>query len=458
MKRHALVFDADVSDAEERADRVQRAIDALELPVRAQALASRNSLLSRVAELLDRGDAVTCLVDLSVGDAGADRPGDRIVATLASHERLSATLRVAWTRHAGHDVIRQILAAGAHAVIAHRELREVADDDPGWRAVLSPSDTVLRRAVGAYPWLPDSVDGRRDNAAHLRDIYTQAFADGTQGPPRDADSDPAWSDWMLPALLHIAAGRRDADILADPLIDIGRLASGHRGARVGHLRNRLRSLGPGLDNGEGAARRLLYRAEMLGGAPEPIGARVELDGRIDDWHGQRDPIRIAAWLTGEEARLLELVAERKADLEDSHRTAGHRNRPGFFVAACADVAIVCGLHSTDVRLAVDRALQKLRDARADYVCAPHGTVAAVIRAVEADPHVQAHVAELPDKHQLVATPMPVTYRIGTGICVDGRSSAGWDVNEAVTKKPALVTHAIQAVLAAWGVMSDRSQR
>ena len=275
MTHHVLVFDTDVSDAENRVDRVERAIDALGLPVRPQSLASRNALLSRVAELLDRGDSVTCLVDLSAGDTGADRPGDRIVATLASHERLRGTLRVAWTRHAGHDVIRQILAAGAHAVIAHRELRDVTDHDPGWRAVLSPSRTVLRQAVGAHAWLPDSVAGCRDNAAHLRDVYTQAFADGTQGVPRDADSDPAWCDWMLPALLQIAAGRRDADVLADPLIDIGSLSAGHRGARVGHLRNRLRSLGPGIDNGEGAARRLLYRAEMLGGAPPAIGPRVE---------------------------------------------------------------------------------------------------------------------------------------------------------------------------------------
>ena len=457
MIRHALIFDTDVSDAEVRADRVQRAIDAVEMPMRAQPYASRNALLSRVAELLERGDAVTCLVDLAVGDAGADRPGDRILATLASHERLNATLRVAWTRYAGDDVVRQILATGAHAVIAHRGLRDVADDDPGWSEVLSPDETVVRRAVGAYPWLPDSVDGRRDNAAHLRDVYSQAFSDGTQGRPPDADSDPAWCDWMLPALLQIAAGRRDADILADPLIDIDGLASRHRNARVGHLRNRLRALGSGLDNGEAAARRLLYRAEMLGGAPAPIGPRPELDGRIDDWRGQRDPIRIAAWLTEEEGRLLELVAECNADLEDCHRAAGHRTRPGFFVAACKDVAMDCGLQSADVRLAVDRALQKLRDARADYLVAPHGTVAAVLRAAHADPNLQAYLARLSDDHELVASPMKVTYRTAAGICVDRRSSASWDVHEAVAHNPKLVTQAIQAALAAWSLMSDRSE-
>ena len=190
---------------------------------------------------------------------------------------------------------------------------------------------------------------------------------------------------------------------------------------------------------------------------QPLARASRLDGRIDDWRAQRDPVRIAAWLTGEEAQLLDRVAEHKADLEDRHRADGHRTRPGFFIAACKDVAVECEFQSTDVRLAVDRALQKLRDARADYVVAPHGTVAAVIRAAHADPHVQEAPRRLPDRRQLVASPVTVTYRIGSGLCVDGRSSASWDVHEAVAENPELVTQAMQALLAAWSLMSDRTQ-
>ncbi len=54
MIRHALIFDTDVSNAEVRADRVLRAIDPVEMPMRAQPFASRHPLLSRVAELLER--------------------------------------------------------------------------------------------------------------------------------------------------------------------------------------------------------------------------------------------------------------------------------------------------------------------------------------------------------------------------------------------------------------------
>lgn len=447
MNHHALVFDPDASDAERRVDLVDLAVQALGLPVRTKAVSSRNSLLSEVAQLLARGDRVTCLIDLSVGNVGSDRLGDRVVATLAGHEQLRGCVRVAWTRYAGHDVIREIIAAGAHAVIDHRRLRGVPIDDAGWRAVLSGQAQVLRRARGAHAWLPDCTDVHTDAVAGLRDVYVKAFPEAP------------WRDWMAPALIHIAAGRRDADILADPAIDIDGLAptSGHRGGRVGELRDRLQGLGPSLDHGQAAARRMLHRANLLGGLTADIGERIELDGKLEDWFGDRAPIRLTAWLTPDEAALLDAVATRYADLKDAHRATRTKSRPRFVIAACTDIAHHRGIDVIDVRLAVDRALQKLRDARSDFADAPHGTVAALIRCAQQDPAVQAHLEGLRDGRQIGQTTPPVVYRAGLGLFVGGRSAAGWDANEDDQQEPQPLRQAMEAILQTWGHMSDRSK-
>ncbi len=265
---------------------------------------------------------------------------------------------------------------------------------------------------------------------------------------------------MMPALLQIAAGRRDADILADPSIDIDGLApgSGHRGGRLGRLRDLLQSLGASLDHGEAAARRLLHRAGMLDAMAADIGERVELDGKIEDWLGRRAPVRLAAWLTSDESEVLDRVADRYADLKDAHRASGRRERPNFVGPACADVASEYRMASIDVRLVLDRALQKLRDARADYAYAPQGTVAAVIRFAQADPVVRAHLARLPDGHELCADPMPAVYRPGIGIHVGGRPASGWDLYEVAAADPQLITDAIDCIVRIWSRISDRSQQ